>query len=822
MKPMTLPSENCPGTRELEQFLCQSPEMVDVEQHVNHCVSCQQRLQDMNSVMVPGWKRLMPTDVSFQLNAGDTSLLTATMSESKSVGSKLQSINRFQIERELGRGGMGIVYLATDPDLSRRVAIKLLARKARADLNWLQRFQRESRLAGSLNHPNILTIHEIGSADGTPYIATEFVPGVTLRQRLETLRLTEKEIRDYGIQLASGLAAAHDAGIVHRDLKPDNVMIRDDGLLKILDFGLARVSSDAQLDGDSISVIGAVAGTVSYMSPEQARGLELSVSSDIFSLGTLLYQMLTGERPFQGKTPSDIMASILTRAPQTFESCKVDVWPKLMQLVMQCLSKEPELRPTSPEVLKALQDTSTIITVNNPAGTALSVASNVSADSASESAAEIKTEFDIDKIDYARSGDVNIAWQAIGKGPIDIVFVMGWVSHLEWFWKDPSFAAFLRRLASFSRVILFDKRGTGLSDRVPEDGLPTLEMRMDDVRAVMEAAGSERAVLCGVSEGGPLCSLFAATYPKKAIAIVMMGCYSRRLWAEDYPWGPTEQQRDEFLKEIAENWGGPLGIEERAPSMTHDPDFRKWWASYLRMGASPGAAVALTRMNAQIDIRSVLPSVQVPTLIIHRSGDRCLRVEEGKYMAGLIPGAKFVELPGDDHLPFVGDSNAVLDQIEEFLTGMRRVSATDRVLATVLCVTVEGDEGPKLQQLQKLIRSDAELFRGQNVTIRGRQILLSFDGPARAVRAANSFVGLASRIGIDVRCGADTGICDIADGTIGGPAAERAVEIAELASLAEVLVSKAVLNLISGSGLVLIEAVPADGTRDYSIYRLVG
>ncbi|HEV7842622.1 MAG TPA: alpha/beta fold hydrolase, partial [Pyrinomonadaceae bacterium] len=285
---------------------------------------------------------------------------------------------------------------------------------------------------------------------------------------------------------------------------------------------------------------------------------------------------------------------------------------------------------------------------------------------------------------YARSGDVNIAYQIIGDAPLDLVFVMGWVSHLEYFWREPSFARFLLRLASFSRLILFDKRGTGLSDRVPIHELPTLEQRMDDVRAVMESVGSERAALFGVSEGGPMCSLFAATYPEKTIALVMIGTYAKRLRDAEYPWAPTTEERAHFFEEIRAHWGGPVGIEERAPTMADDEQFREWWATYLRMGASPGAALALTQMNAEIDVRHVLPSVHVPTLVIHRAEDQCLKVEEGRYVAERIPGAKYVELPGQDHLPFVGDQDVILDEVEEFLTGVRHRLEPDRVLATVL------------------------------------------------------------------------------------------------------------------------------------------
>ncbi len=273
------------------------------------------------------------------------------------------------------------------------------------------------------------------------------------------------------------------------------------------------------------------------------------------------------------------------------------------------------------------------------------------------------------RVQYARSGDINIAYQVLGCGPIDLVFVMGWVSHLEYYWREPSFARFLRRLATFSRLILLDKRGTGLSD--PVTCPPTLEQRMDDVRAVMDTVGSARAVLLGVSEGGPMCSLFAATYPSRTEALIMIGTYARRIQSPDYPWAPTMEQREAFCDEILAHWGGPVGIEARAPTVAGDPSFREWWASYLRMGASPAMAVALTRMNAQIDVRRVLPTVRVPTLVLHRTGDRCLRVEEGRYVASQIPNARFVELPGDDHLPFVGDADGILDEIERFARQLR-------------------------------------------------------------------------------------------------------------------------------------------------------
>ena len=413
---------------------------------------------------------------------------------------------------------------------------------------------------------------------------------------------------------------------------------------------------------------------------------------------------------------------------------------------------------------------------------------------------------------YARSGDVNIAYQVMGEGTIDLVFVMGWVSHLEYFWTEPSFARFLTRLASFSRLILFDKRGTGLSDRVPLNELPTLEQRMDDVRAVMDAVGSERAALCGISEGGPMCSLFAATYPEKTIALVMIGTYAKRVWSPDYPWGPTPEERQKFYEEIQSDWGGPVGLEERAPSVAHDPQFSDWWSTYLRMGASPGAALALTRMNAEIDVRGVLPTIRVPALIIHRTGDICLKVEEGRYVAQNIPGAKFVELGGVDHLPFVGDQDEILYPVEEFLTGVRHAPEPDRMLATVLFARTIGPAADTavpsdarwnelLDRYYAQVRKEVEWFRGRDIEMASDGFLATFDGPARAIRTACAIREAAVRLGIETKTGVHTGECDITNHRVTGTAVDIGAQVVEKAAPGEVLVSRTVKDLVAGSGI---------------------
>ena len=403
---------------------------------------------------------------------------------------------------------------------------------------------------------------------------------------------------------------------------------------------------------------------------------------------------------------------------------------------------------------------------------------------------------------YVQNDDVNIAYQVIGEGDVDVVFVMGWISHLEYFWKHRLFASFLERLASFSRLILFDKRGTGLSDRVPINELPTLEQRMEDVHAVMDAVGSKRAVLIGVSEGGPMCSLFAATYPERTAALVMIGTYAKRICDDDYPWAPSSEQRAAFIDIVKADWGKPVGIEERAPSMAGDKEFRDWWATYLRMGASPGAAVALTTMNAEIDVRTVLPLIRVPTLVIHRAGDACLKVEEGRYVASKIPGSKYVEFEGDDHLPFVGNQNELLDEIERFVTGALVAGDYDRVLTTVMNVRIEGLSNDVRENSRAFIRKQLELFKGIEISSADDHVVASFDGPARAIRCASL---IANDHNGDLQIGIHTGECDRVGDTYSGFAVDLAERIAEKANRGDILVSRTMKDLVAGSGITFEE-----------------
>ena len=411
---------------------------------------------------------------------------------------------------------------------------------------------------------------------------------------------------------------------------------------------------------------------------------------------------------------------------------------------------------------------------------------------------------------YARNGDVNIAYQVVGEGPRDLVVVPGWISNIDVFWEEPRVARFFERLASFSRLILFDKRGTGLSDRVAD--VPTLETRMDDVRAVMDAVSSKQAALFGYSEGGPMCALFAATYPERTTALIMAGSYARRMWAPDFPWGTPRDTWEEFLDAVVRDWGGTTGLDVRAPSLAGDKKFRDWWARYVRQSASPGAGRAIWSMIADIDVRHVLPAIRVPTLIIHNTGDRTVPVESSRYMAERIPTAKYVELPGIDHVPFAGNSDAILDEIEEFLTGVRRGPDADRVLATILFTDIVdatatalalGDRRWRdlLQAHHRLVRECLVEFRGREIDTAGDGFLASFDGPARGVRAACAIATGVRALGLEVRAGLHTGECELSGTKLIGIAVHIGARIASLAKGGEVLVSNTVKDLVAGSGL---------------------
>jgi class 3 adenylate cyclase/esterase/lipase len=407
---------------------------------------------------------------------------------------------------------------------------------------------------------------------------------------------------------------------------------------------------------------------------------------------------------------------------------------------------------------------------------------------------------------YAKSGDFHIAYQVFGLGSVDVVVVPGFISNVEENWDAPSSARWLKRLARFARVITFDKRGTGLSDRVAD--LPSLEERMDDARAVMDAAGSERAVLLGISEGGSLACLFAATYPDRCISLVLYGAF-----AQFASWYPTEAKLAQFRDYVANRWGTGESAGKYAPSMAGDMTFKKAWARHERVGATPTAALALMRMNSEIDISGVLSALRVPTLVLHRTEDTAVNVEGGRFLARWIPSAKLLEFSGSDHLPYVGENSSdIADAIEEFVTGLRPALDVDRVLATVMFTDIVGSTrraaelGDRawrslLEQHHDLVRREILRARGQEIKTLGDGFLATFDGPARAVRCALAVAETIQSLGLEVRTGLHTGEIEVSGDDIGGIAVHTAARIASAANAGQVLVSSTVRDLVAGSGL---------------------
>ena len=420
---------------------------------------------------------------------------------------------------------------------------------------------------------------------------------------------------------------------------------------------------------------------------------------------------------------------------------------------------------------------------------------------------------DVPETRYAKSGNVNIAYQVVGDGPFDLVHVPPFVSNLELQWEDPAERRYFERLASFSRLIMFDKRGTGLSDRV---AVATLEERMDDLRAVMDAAGSERAAVYGGSEGGALALVFAATYPERVTALVLYGAYARISWAPDYPDGMPEEIWADGLRYLEENWGraqdtpSPL-LYLLSPGRADDPIWRKTHARWERLSASPGAARAIMQMNREIDVRNLLTAIRVPTLVVYRTAD-IPHAAGSRYLGAHIPDAKVVELQGNEYFPHLGDQDAILDEVEEFLTGVRPARVPDRALATVLFTDIvssthraaslgDAEWTRILDQHDSLAAREIDRHRGRRIKTTGDGLLATFDGPARAVRCAQTISKAVQPLGIDIRAGLHTGEIELRGDDIGGIAVHIGARVSALAGPGEVLVSSTVKDLVAGSGI---------------------
>jgi len=421
-------------------------------------------------------------------------------------------------------------------------------------------------------------------------------------------------------------------------------------------------------------------------------------------------------------------------------------------------------------------------------------------------------------IEYAKSGDVHIAYQVVGDGPVDLVIVLGWVLGFEHLWTETSARRFLEQLASRYRVILFDKRGTGLSDRVSNDDLPDLETRMDDVRAVMDAAGSERAVLFGISEGGPMICAFAASHPERAEAVIMHGAFARLAWAVDHLWGMTDEDYDEWSAAIDSGWGSGefmrWFLDEIAPSITADERVQRWWIDACRRSASPGAAIAAIRMAMQIDVRDLLSAVHVPTLVLTPRGG--YEEARSRYLAERIKGAELVVFDGVDHVPWAGEQDKVVAEFERFLSSLDEDVDPDRVLATVLFTDIVGSTEHAVELGDRKwraliddhharVRSQIARYRGREVDTAGDGFFATFDGPARAIRCACAIRESVGELGLEIRAGLHTGECELAGDSVRGIAVHIGARVASHAAPGEVLVSSTVRDLVAGSGLCFDE-----------------
>jgi len=407
---------------------------------------------------------------------------------------------------------------------------------------------------------------------------------------------------------------------------------------------------------------------------------------------------------------------------------------------------------------------------------------------------------------YARKNDISIAYQVFGGGNIDLVFVPGFISHIDNYWDEPNLARWLRRLGSFCRVLMFDKQGTGLSDR--NGKLPGMDERMDDVRAVMDAQGIEKASLFGISEGGSLATLFAAHHPDRTQALILYGAF-----AQFTSWFPTQESLEDLFDYIDKAWGSGESLPMFAPTMKDDAAFKQWWGKFEKLGGSPGAVKELMRMNSQIDITDILPSVNVPTLVIHRKNDVTVSCKGGRLLAERIPNARYIELPGTDHLPMVGEnSDQIIDEIAKFLTGKWRPVDTERILATVLFTDIVdstrlaaeiGDRQWRdmLEHHHTMVRRELGRYRGREVDTAGDGFFATFDGPARAIHCARAIRDVVSGSGIQMRAGLHTGECEMIGGKIGGIAVHIGSRVMHEASPGEILVSGTVKDLVAGSGL---------------------
>jgi serine/threonine protein kinase/pimeloyl-ACP methyl ester carboxylesterase len=880
----------------------------------------------------------------------------------------------FRLVRQLGRGGMGQVYLGRDDALDRPVALKFLV-ASNPQPAARERFLVEARAIARLQHPNVVGIYRVGEVAGRPYIAYEFIEGQSLEHYPKPVPW--QRALDLALGVARGLSAAHRRDVLHRDVKPANVMLADTGEIKLLDFGLAKVLdgsapprsprdelasagaddvagirgtetlelglvstiapgrtnlsarvTDMLGHGDeaSLTATGALVGTPLYMAPELWRGEAASAPSDVYALGLLLYELLSGRLPHDALRFHEIAVAVLTGEPVPILSICPTVPGALAEVVDRCIrprradrfqtaeeardaleairalyqpfvttadapltdadeaatiaasfarvapradafsarmyellfERNPGLRPLFPADMTAQRRKligALVVIVDNlrrpdrlvplledlgrrhaaygarpehfdALGEALlgaiaaiddrlddrarrawthayariaeamqrGLVGALATEGPGERGAALPEQEAEPRTRYARSGDAHLAYQVLGGGRIDLVLVTGWLTHLEVGWEWPPLAGFLRGLASLGRLIVFDGRGTGLSDPLGRGVL--LEDRMSDLRAVMDAAGAERAVLLGFGEGAATSALFAAAHPARTRALVLHGGAARSSAGDGH--------LAELCDRIRASWGEPLFLDAMAPSQADDPVFRRWWARSLRMSAAPGAAIAHLRAGAAIDARPVLAAIRVPTLVLHREGDLVARADEGRDLAERIRGARFVALEGSDHLPFVGDAGAIVDEIRRFLDQGSMSVEVSWMLAAVVSLSPRSGLPDRAVELHLLCEREIARLRGIELDGPGEgRAAAMFDGPARAVRFARAVLARARALGVELSAGVHLDECRLGETSVEGEAARVASELAARAAPGQILVTAPVKALLSGAGIEL-------------------
>lgn len=580
-----------------------------------------------------------------------------------------QTISHYRVLEHLGTGGMGEVYLAEDTRLGRKVALKMLPADLTAEDERVRRFQQEARAASALNHPNIITIYEIGEMDSRHFMTTEFIEGETLSERLKAGVMNLSDALDVSVQVTSALCAAHQAGIVHRDIKPGNIMLRTDGIAKVLDFGLATLTEQKSNDLEAATLVktkpGIVMGTAHYMSPEQARGQKMDARTDIFSLGVVLYEMVTGHVPFEGETMTDVLASILRVEQPSLHQSAPEAPVELQRIVSKALLKDKEERyQASKELLTDLKALKQRLEFEAEMGRP------VTPGPSSSTSASIPLE---QEIRFCTTADnVRIAYATVGDGP-PLVKAANWLSHLEYDWKSPIWRHLFEEFAQDHLLVRYDERGNGLSDRDVEQ--ISLDVFVRDLESVVDAVRVERFPILGISQGGSVAIAYAVRHPEKVSHLILYGTYARG-WAMRGSSPEEIERRHAYLTLVRLGWGqdNPAFRQLWTTLFMPDATLEQWhWFNDLqRISTSPENAFRLLTEFGNLDVVDLLPQVKVPTLVLHCRDEAVAPFEEGRLIARLIPGARFVPLEGRNHLLLESEP-----AWPKFVTEVRRFLATE-------------------------------------------------------------------------------------------------------------------------------------------------